>query len=204
MDEVILVIKREDLFGVDDSLAFQGMLTDDEQVTALANNLEDSFTSMRRGDAENDPTFKQPIPYTVVRREDEVFVYKRLAAGGEQRLHDKYSIGVGGHMNPSESGVNMFGMALIENIERELGEELDIETETIEVSVSHLINDDSDDVGKVHLGILVFATVNADAKVSVKETDQLVGEWLKIEELRLPENFDKLENWSKIALHAIV
>lgn len=58
--------------------------------------IEAAYREMRRGDAEEDPRFKQPIPYVVIKREDEVFLYERLAGGGESRLHNKLAFQIDG------------------------------------------------------------------------------------------------------------
>jgi predicted NUDIX family phosphoesterase len=201
MDEVILVVEREKLFGSKDQLAFDGILTSDEAVNYLAELIEENFTTMRRGDAEENPAYKQLIPYVVVRQGDKIFTYKRLSAGGEERLHGKISIGVGGHMNQLEDDTLPFGLVLIENLERELDEELDIKTDTIAITISSMINDDRDEVGKVHFGILVIADLDENATVEVKETDQLEGKWYTVDELK--ENLENLESWSMIALNVL-
>ena len=101
-DEQILVVERKKLFH-EETLTFQGIQTKEKEVSSILNVFSSDFEVMRRGDAEEDPTYKQPIPYVIVKRDNEVFLYKRLSNGGEARLYDQLSIGVGGHMNPLES-----------------------------------------------------------------------------------------------------
>ncbi|MNS83380.1 hypothetical protein D3C72_1171650 [compost metagenome] len=138
-----------------------------------------------------------------------MFVYKRLKAGGETRLHDKLSIGVGGHMNDlSEEDKELipnygFTTIVTDNLERELDEELLIICEDRQLEIFGLLNDDSDDVGKVHLGLLVVIDLSAEATVEVKEKDQLEGEWVKTSLLYSDDIFSRLENWSKISLQAL-
>lgn len=200
MDEQILVVDREYLF-MNEELIFQGLLTDDEQIETIMENFK-AFKEVRRGDAETNEDWKQPIPYCMLRRGNEVFLYKRLNTGGEERLHDALSIGVGGHMNYEGS---TWDFNFIENMHRELEEELDISSQTFQPEVIGLINDDHDPtgVGKVHIGILVLIDLDADASVCVRETDKLEGSWIRIRDLRKTPLFDSLESWSQIAASTI-
>lgn len=207
-EEEILVVEREKLFE-NEELTFQGTLTDEEQVLRIMGNVANNFKVMRRGattdstprenNAEINTEFKQPIPYAMITRGNEVYVYERLSQGGESRLHNKLSIGVGGHMNLISEDAT-WHETLVENLTRELDEELHIESTKKDIEYLGLINDDEDEVGAVHLGILARIEVDADAVVEVKETDQLKGQWVTIDELRTNEVFDRLESWSKISV----
>jgi predicted NUDIX family phosphoesterase len=201
MDEQILVVSRDILFQSEE-LVFQGVNSDRLIVDKIMNNLASNYTVMRRGDAEEDPTYKQPIPYAVIKRGEEIFMYKRLSGGGEARLHEKLSIGVGGHMNAIKE-LESFQDVLMENLKRELEEELSFSNSNYSLKPFGLINDDEDEVGKVHIGVLVFIDVTQDTEVTVRETDQLSGSWNTIENLLRLENFNKLESWSQIAATAI-
>lgn len=196
MDEVIIVSPRTDVFAKE-TLTFQGLLEDQFKVDVIMNNIAQHYTTMRRGDAENDPTFKQPIPYCVIRRGTDIFLYKRLSGGGETRLHDKLSIGAGGHMNDIPE-LATFEEILAENLMRELEEELKISSDVMDINTVGFINDDEDEVGKVHIGLLVVLDVEADATVSVRETDQLQGEWVSAHSLLSENIYPKLESWSQI------
>jgi len=196
MDEQIIVVPREKLFE-NETLTFQGSLV--IQFDRIMDNMASHYQIMRRGDAENNPNFKQPIPYALIIRGDQLFMYKRLSGGGESRLYDKLSLGVGGHMNAVAK--DSFTDILLDNLYRELKEELDIKYNDMDTSYIGLINDDSDEVGKVHIGILTLIKLDKEAEVTVKETDQLEGYWIDVKELkRNKEIYNKLENWSKIAL----
>lgn len=200
MDEQILVIQRGELFdGIfKDEFLFQGLETHPHAVETFMCHLDKYMTVMRRGDAEENPNFKQPIPYVVIRRGDHIFLYKRLSGGGEARLHDKFSIGVGGHMN--EVDAPQFAAKLAINMYREMNEELVIASPAApEIDIVGFINDDSSPVSEVHIGILVTAFLPVMATVAVRETEQLEGEWVHIEDLLKPEIFDRLESWSQIA-----
>ncbi|MGA3760900.1 hypothetical protein ACPCXE_12830 [Bacillus velezensis] len=192
MDEIILAAPRSDVFQ-NEMLTFQGVNSEDERIVNIMAQIEAHFFEIRRGDAEEDPRFKQPIPYVVIRRDDEIFVYERLAGGGESRLHNKLSLGFGGHMNPME-GAASFSEVLKQNTDRELAEELYIREEDKQNIVTlGLINDDENDVGKVHIGILSALQLASAAQVEVKEKDQIAGRWMKLSELKEENVYQRLE-----------
>lgn len=199
-DEIILVVERKKVYE-NEAIKWQGVTADKGIIEKVMQHLEDGTETCRRGNAEEDETKKQPIPYMVLKKDDEVFVYERLSGGGEARLHNKLSLGVGGHMNPIK-GAEKFSELLTENTMRELEEEVEIkgyEVKTSDLKVVGLINDDEDAVGRVHLGLLGIIELPSNVQVDVKETDQLAGSWVKIQELKdNKQMFDRLENWSKI------
>jgi len=212
-DEVILVASREALFE-NESLTFQGLNNDSESVDKIMENVDRFFRTMRRGsreeglvdgveNAELAMNFKQPIPYIVIRKqfqgEQFFYVTQRLSGGGEARLHGKLAMGAGGHMNPLEKNIYPFKKVLEVNTMRELEEELEINGK-VSIKTLGLINDDSDEVGQVHLGILGVIDLEFTDSVFVKETEQLSGSWLSLEELKSKEVYEKLENWGKIVV----
>src|SRR5581483_8303810 len=147
---------------------------------------------MDRPAAEIDPSFKQIIPYAVVRHGHSYFLLRRKSAQNEHRLHDKFSIGVGGHINPSEaSGA---GDVIHEGLNRELNEELDIAGE-FSARFIGLINDDTTDVGRVHIGLLYEIDASSPA-ITVRETHKMEGSWAEIGVLE--EKYPLLETWSQI------
>lgn len=198
MDEIIIVAPRKHIFNNED-LTFQGTLQNKKIVNKIIKNISNTYEVMRRGDAEENEKFKQPIPYAVIKRGDEVFVYERLKGAGEVRLHNKLSIGVGGHMNEIP-GEKDFNKILNENLLREIEEELIIDNKKFKVTPIGLINDDENEVGRVHIGILVAIEVPEGADVQVRETEELQGQFLQIEKLKLRRFYERLENWSKIAI----
>lgn len=210
MDEQIVVVQRASIELTAGPLA-QGVITDEAYVKqALAVLLED-FDVMRRGNAETNTSYKQPIPYVMLMKHEDgvdyVFAYERLEAGGEVRLHGKLSIGLGGHMNYFSA------TALYAEMMRELEEELqwklnvnpdaDPDPFLVAHSVIGLINDDSNEVGQVHLGLLVKAISSPDWDVTVRETDQLRGEWVRVDDMLDAKRFERLENWSQLAIRAL-
>ncbi|WZY00268.1 hypothetical protein NSQ26_13415 [Bacillus sp. FSL W7-1360] len=195
MDEQIVVAPRKNIFQ-EETLTFQGVTSNQAQIEPIMAALSTYFDEMRRGDAEENEAYKQPIPYVVIRRGSQVYLYERLQKGGEARLHNKLSIGFGGHMNTGSA--NTFPDLITENMMRELQEELYIERDMMEnVDTIGLINDDDTDVGRVHIGILTVIDVVKDAIISIKETDQLSGRWISITALNEDATFNRLERWSQ-------
>ena len=196
MDEQILVIKRDELFH--QAYDFQGFSNDLVIMNNFADSLSNKLEVMRRGDAETDINYKQPIPYMLVMVGDKFFAYERLSNSGESRLHNKLSMGIGGHMNPL---ADQWESNLYENIYRELNEELHIESdESPQIEILGYINDELDEVGKVHIGILGLIKYKNGVFIEVKETDQLAGGLYSAEQLLHQDNYNRLENWSKIVL----
>lgn len=143
---------------------------------------------------ETDPTRKQAIPYIVVYNADgRVFRTRRKSAQTEARLHGKSSIGVGGHVSDeAREGSDPVEAGML----RELSEELHVPAE-IDVKFRGLVNDETNAVGQVHLGLVFSCRVESD-RVSVKETEKMAGDWVELATLR--ENFDRLETWSQFLL----
>ncbi len=211
-DEVIIVVPRKKLFK-DETLTFQGSTTDKALVDEIMYHIDMYQQPMRRGskeevnvpkskNAEMNLDYVQPIPYIVIKRGDQFYATQRLQGGGESRLHGKIAMGAGGHMNPLEHDWYAFSIVLKENLERELEEELEI-TGKYDIKVIGLINDDSDDVNKVHIGILGFLELEEDGEVTVRETEQLAGKWCTLEQLKEKSTYDRLENWGKIVVDSL-
>lgn len=212
-DEVVVVVNVEDLFD-GGHLYFQGFIDDEVTVNKLMKNIDLNYHMMRRGsnkelttplykNAELNFNYKQPIPYVIIKRGEAFFVYERLSKGGESRLHNKLSFGWGGHQNIINDNLSTpFEEVLLENTLRELNEELFLTSSNLEVKNLGLINDDSNDVGKVHIGILAILELDINDDVSVKEVDQLRGYWMSISELK--DKYDLLEDWSKIAVTSLL
>lgn len=207
-EEVILVVDREELFE-NETLTFQGSTSDEQLVDTIMSNIDINYTSMRRGgtedatekenNAEVNMQYVQPIPYIVIRKGDQFYATQRLSGAGETRLHGKIAMGAGGHMNLLEQEDADFKEVLMENTMRELEEELDI-VGKYELYIKGLINDDSDDVNRVHIGILGFLYLEDSGEVSVLETEQLSGEWLTLDQLKEKSTYDRLEKWGQIVV----
>jgi predicted NUDIX family phosphoesterase len=136
---------------------------------------------------ERDPRFKQVIPYLVLRDRGRYFLMRRTRAGGDARLHDRFSIGVGGHLNPGDHD-------LAGGLAREWREELAADF-VPEFRLLGLLNDDETDVGRVHLGVVYLAEA-AGRTVAVRETDKLEGRFAA--PAALLAVYDRMETWSQL------
>jgi predicted NUDIX family phosphoesterase len=141
---------------------------------------------------EEDPSFKQVIPYLVLRDHERWFLMRRTRAGGDARLHDRWSIGVGGHLNPGD--VDVPG-----GLRREWREELDAAFEPAFELVG-LLNDDTTPVGSVHVG-LVFVADAAGRPVAIRETHKLEGAFADTDAVRGVR--DAMESWSQLVFDAL-
>lgn len=197
MEEIIIITPRVRVFP-DESKVFQGSEKNKDIVNEIFENIEKEVRAMKRGHAETNPTYKQLIPYGVIKRGDQIFTYERLSGGGDERLHGNLSIGVGGHMNPTHDDTLM--NMIFTNLMREINEEISIEGQFIGSEVIGLINDDSNEVGKVHLGVLVVLELPEEATIEINEVDSLEGKFVDIKQLKTKKIYGRLENWSKIAV----
>ncbi|MCE7786849.1 NUDIX domain-containing protein [Staphylococcus xylosus] len=198
-DEMITVVPRKILFN-DEENKFNGFL---DKNTVKGQEIFDTlskFEVKRRGDMEEDPTFKQLISYCILENEnDELLVYERLSGGGEARLHGQSSIGVGGHMNDVK-GAESINEVLRVNAQRELEEEVGLsESKSQNLAYIGFINDDTNEVGEVHLGVVFKIHVNSN-DVEAMETDTLRIKWVDQSKI---EEYDEFETWSALILQAI-
>ena len=192
-DESVLVIKRE-LF--DEIGTFQGISTEiDKYLPAFLNPINNFF--IHRELAEDDPTHKQIIPYAIFKHGDKFLKYLRGKKSGEQRLASKSSIGIGGHINQDDfNSSSLEKDTYLTGIEREINEELIINCDYNNLPIA-LINDDSNDVGQVHLGVVHLFDLESD-QVEAGEANIENLEFLSSDDL-LKEK-DNLESWSQICV----
>ena len=195
-DEQIIVVPRSVLFN-DDKNAFNGFLHKNNIKGKDIFNALSEYEVKRRGDMEEDPTFKQLISYCLLENQKgEILVYERLSGGGEERLHGQSSIGVGGHMN-DVVGADSINEVLRVNAQRELEEEVGLASEDSQnMEYIGFINDDTNEVGKVHMGVVFKITVHT-SDVEAKETDTLRIKWVEKGSI---ESYDDFETWSALIL----
>jgi predicted NUDIX family phosphoesterase len=180
--ERVFVVPRSALL---DGAAWYGLRTDG--LAAFVEAVERDGRYEPRDAMERDPSFKQIIPYLVLRDGPRYFLMQRTAAGGDVRLHGRYSIGVGGHLNPGDGG-------LLGGLRREWQEEL-VADFVPPFRLVALLNDDTTDVGAVHLGAVYVADAGG-APVSIRETDKLTGRFVDGEAVTAV--VDRLESWSRL------
>lgn len=144
---------------------------------------------------ENDSSYKQVIPYAVIRYGDEVFLFHRTKKQTEVRLHNLYSLGVGGHMNPFGEKINV--SYLCHELNREMNEEVIVHDDCFVESIVPVgfINDDTNDVGKVHLGVLYHINLTSKS-IEINEKDKMMGFWIRKSELH--DYYTKMESWSRL------
>lgn len=151
---------------------------------------------VERAYAERTPTLKQVIPYTLVSCDERVLLTRRLKSGGESRLHDKYSLGIGGHINPQD--MNDVRNPIEAGTRREIAEELTVRGK-YDVRRAGLLNDDSNAVGAVHVGLVQVISVRAP--VEIREREQLEGRLVTTSDLRgMLTDGANFETWSKLLI----
>jgi predicted NUDIX family phosphoesterase len=199
LTEQVLVVPTAVFHGLGH---FQGFSADADRY--LAELLKPANVSYRpRAEMEQDPSFKQLIPYVIFRHvspggKASIFTYTRGKGQGEGRLHSKRSVGIGGHIS-SDDHAALSGDAYREGLRRELAEEVQIDTTYTEKCVG-LINDDESDVGKVHLGVVhIFDVASPD--VHPREADIIECGFRPIEGLLA--DLSRFETWSAITLRAL-
>ena len=181
-DELVFVVPRA---SVADEAGWYGIRTDG--LVGFLDALERDGRYEARAAMEVDPSFKQIIPYLVLRDGERFFLMRRTRAGVDARLHDRYSIGVGGHLNPGDGGV-------LGGLRREWHEELVADFEP-EFRLVGLLNDDTTEVGAVHLGAVYVADATG-RPVEIRETDKLSGAFA--EPHVVAAVVDRMETWSRL------
>ncbi len=170
-------------------------------------NFEDillqNYEYMQRGVAETNFDYKQPIPYGIVRDRDtgKIFVYKRWGSGSnawDARLHSKISIGVGWHIEKDD---RVSENIMVDCLLREVQEEMSIPSDIVEsVELIGGINDDTNEVGKVHFWLCYLVTIRGE-NFSLEDGELEKGEFTTLEDLEqmiVSWEFD-VESWTKIA-----
>ena len=198
-DEHVLVVPRS-LF--ERAGAFQGFRGDTAAYLPLL--LDPANTSWRpRASVEDDPSFKQLIPYCVLAWRDAAggrhyFAYTRGGGQSEARLRAKRSVGIGGHISSSD-GEHGDDTSYEAGMRRELAEEIAIAGAWTGRCLG-LINDDSNAVGSVHLGIVHLLDV-ATPEVTPRESELVECGFAPLEALLADR--DRFETWSQITLDAL-
>ena len=157
---------------------------------------------MDRSKAETDPSFQQLIPYVIMANDGKELNYVRGKRAGETRLVEKRSIGIGGHINPVDE-VPLFDTNFCEvylaAVEREVAEEVTVKANHTNRIVA-LLNDDSNEVGQVHLGVVHYWALDSS---DVEKREQMITKmtFMTIEQLR--EVRDSMETWSSLCLDGL-
>jgi len=195
-DENVLVISRE-LF--DQLGAFQGTSLEPEKyLPSMLDPANNYF--LKRDLAEEDPGHKQIIPYAIFRHGDKFLHYVRGGGSGEKRLASKGSIGIGGHINNIDYAASSLDQdTYTTGVNREIDEELNLSGDHTQ-EILGLINDDSNEVGQVHLGVVHLFTLESD-QVTAGEDNIVDLQFLSLEQLE--KKHDELETWSQICVQGL-
>lgn len=191
--EQVLVVKRGEL---ELHLTNERLIT--HEMPAIISFIIENHFFVPRAQAEYDKNLKQVIPYVIIRKNNQYFLLRRLNRQMETRLHDRLSLGIGGHINPME--IKEEDCSIIESeMRRELQEEVFIET-TKELKCMGILNDDSGGVSDYHIGVVYL--LEAEGEVSVRETEKMEGTWADYAELE--SVFQNLETWSQIIVESLI
>ena len=195
-EEMVLVVRRALLEKIG---IFHGLNFDVEKYLPALLSRENNFF-MQRSLAELDPNFKQIIPYVLLVHNGRVLHYVRGKKAGEQRLVAKGSVGIGGHMNNEDEDLFTFDMAAyLEGVRREVCEELNVQTK-FENRIVALLNDDTTEVGKVHLGVVHVFDLETD---NVQKRESMITNVGFLTREELQDRREAMETWSQICIDAL-
>lgn len=195
-EENVLVVRRS-LF--DELGSFHGLNFETHNYLSAILSRGNNFF-LPRAQAENDPSYKQIIPYALIAHGRTVLHYVRGKKAGEQRLVAKGSIGIGGHMNDTDESLFAWDEnAYRAGVEREVNEEIKIES-PFEDRIVALLNDDTSEVGRVHLGIVhVFRL----AEPKVEKREAMITNLSFLDRAELIRRRDALETWSQFCVDSL-
>jgi predicted NUDIX family phosphoesterase len=188
-DELILVVKQRHLFP---DGAWNGLQPVDMQDYLHLIKMHQEFHP--RGLMENDPSYKQIIPYLIFKHKDRYFLMERKAKASEKRLKNKLTLGIGGHIRKDDMQTN----SIFDWARREFHEEVDYEG-SFAIKPLGILNDDSNEVGKVHVGF-VFLLEGDSAEISVK-SELKSGKLVNKKECVAAQ--DRMESWSQLVLEQL-
>jgi predicted NUDIX family phosphoesterase len=203
MEELVFAFPTEDLWKLV-TYKKKGLIKDNGEVLK---KVVQNGQFLQRSELEEDPSFKQIIPYAIisnneperigVRQSQSYYLFRRISGQTEKRLHNKFSLGVGGHMNPDNSKETTEHY-LINELLRELYEEVKLLNGCLIEGIEFIgfINDDTIPVGRVHIGLLYNIHVS-NKEVYINETDKMTADW--IDKSNLAEFYEGMETWTKIA-----
>lgn len=211
MVEKVLVFDKEymaEFYGL------PGITKDLGSISALFRTCLPHSYFVDRDRAEIDESIVQIIPYVVIQSKVSFATYRRTSKGGEDRLHNKFSIGLGGHVNAGDL-ISALGspknlpdnprscqeIAFFLAMERELREEVSIKDYDVIAKPRMLIYDDKDAVGRVHLGVVLQASLKNHIEVSAAEEE--IGDFAWRTRSQLQKMKDQLESWSQLCLENI-
>lgn len=186
LDEQILVVKRPLLLGTTSWYGIQK-----ENLDHYLNIIHNHQEFLPRAAMEVDPMYKQIIPYLIFKYQDRYFLMQRSATASEQRLQNKFSLGIGGHIRQED----MAGKTIFDWAQREFHEEVSYQG-ALKIEPLGILNDDSNEVGKVHIGLVLLLQGDSD-NIHIK-SELKSGTLATLEECKEKRAF--LESWSSLVL----
>jgi predicted NUDIX family phosphoesterase len=191
-DELVFAIPTEERWGLI-TYKKQGLINSDGDVL---NRIVNNSLFLKRNELEEDPSYKQIIPYAIISCKDSFYLFKRTSGQTEKRLHNKFSLGVGGHMNPGNPEESE-GQYLINELKRELFEEVRLLNGCSIENIDFIgfLNDDTIPVGNYHIGLFYNIHIS-NKEVIINEPYKMTAAW--IDKPRLAEFYDGMETWTKI------
>lgn len=190
-DEYVLVFQASLLQDIG---PFQGINLDLDKYFEV---IEKEYRFLKRADVEEDTNFKQLIPYVILHYKKKILSYRRGQLLSEKRLLHNYSIGIGGHISVDDP--NLLSTPYEEGMIREVQEEIYIDTEYESKAVA-LLNDDTNEVGRVHFGIIHVFNL---AEPKIRKREKSINELRFVTLQEIKRNFLKYENWSQICIKNI-
>ena len=203
MDEIVFALPVDELFA--GATKFNGASFYSDPI--ILENIYTKSKPIKRGDCENDPTIKHIVPYVVLTSDNnKIFVTQRTNNQTEARLHGLHSVGVGGHVGPIEG----YGIAesIMMGMLRELDEELtgmklpNFIAGIFKPNLMGYVNDDRNEVGAVHFGLIynIFVHPTLAKSIKIKETDNMTGSWMSYKQAKKIENY---ESWSAYIMEGL-
>jgi predicted NUDIX family phosphoesterase len=194
LEELVFAVPTDDLWNL---LTYKKVGFIDGNGEDL-NRLVQHGLFRKRSELENDPSFKQIIPYGMISAEGSFLLFTRKSGQTEKRLLNQRHLGVGGHMNPGPEGEHS-EQYLLSELKRELFEEVKLENGCFIESIEFIgfINDDSMPVSRVHLGLLYVIRVS-NQSVMINETDKMTAVWM--DKTALHDHYEEMETWTRIAV----
>lgn len=189
--EEVLVVERAALEAL---LPGEGFWT--ETIEPVRRFVQEHHYFLPRDRAEYDTTAKQIIPYVVVRQAGRYFLLRRKRKQTEARLHDKLSLGVGGHIDAAEETSED---PLTAGLLRELAEEVSVER-VVSLRCVGVLNENNGGVSDYHTALVYL--LEAEGTVTVRETEKMSGDWATVAELEAVA--ERLETWSQIVLRDVI
>ena len=190
LEELILVVKRDQLLG---NQTWHGIKEVD--FDNYLETIQQKKEFLPRGIMENDPSYKQIIPYLVFKFEDKYFLMQRAAKASETRLRNKYSLGIGGHIRQEDMTTD----SIFDWAKREFHEEINY-SGNLTIKPLGVLNDDTNDVGKVHIGFVLLLQGDS-AEISIK-SELKCGTLVTLDECAAYH--DSLDSWSQLVLKSIL